>query len=172
MNKIVLNKPLLLNKRYIVYLDSDNKFSFSNKREAQDFITEVGRKMEEAILFITEKFNILEEFYRLYYLTDKDYKFKFQKSNSTEFLNNRLTFIQSGEGSPNHDTIIYHAIISCLEELETAFCIMQAKASCRKDTITKRRCALKIHLIQMYQEQLKSIGIKLKELPLQIKRAK
>ena len=171
MNKIVLNKPMLLNKRYIVYLDSENKYSFSNRREAQDFIVYVGRKIEEAILFIIEEFNSLEEFYRLYYLADKDFKFKFLINNSVDFLTNRLSWMQSHEGSPNHDTILFHGIIACIEELKTAFGIMQAKAAARRDPITKRRCSLKIHLIEIYKEKLLIIGIKPKELQLQLRKA-
>jgi len=172
MNRIVLNKPMLLNKRYIVYLDSESKFSFNNKRDAQDFIVSIGREIDQAILFITEEFNLLEEFYRLYYIADKDYKFKFLMNNSVEFLNNRLSWMQSHEGSPNHDTILYHAVISCIEELKTAFAIMQEKAACRRDTITKRRCALRSQIIEMFHEKLLAIGIKPKEIQLQIRKAK
>jgi hypothetical protein len=172
MNKIVLNKPLLLNKRYVVYLDSENKFSFSNKREAQDFIVFVGKEMDEATLFITEKLNLLSELYRLYFLADKDYKFKFQINGSIEFLNNRLSWMQSHEGSTNHDTILFHGVIDCIQELNTPFTVMGEKAAARRDTITKRRCNLKSHLLEMYYEKLMKIGIKPKLLQLQIRKAR
>jgi hypothetical protein len=171
MNKIVLNKPLLLNKKYVVFFDSDNKFVFRNKREATDFIVKVGKEIEESVLFITEEFNHLEEFYRLYYLADKDYKFKFTLGNSIDFLNNRLAWMLSREGSPNHDAIVFQAIISCIEELKTAFLLMQEKAAQRKDTITKRRCALKVHVIEIYIERFLAIGIKPKESFLRLKKA-
>jgi hypothetical protein len=171
MNKIVLNKPLLINKKYVVYFDSDNKFIFRNKREAADFIVKVGREIEESVLFITEEFNCLEEFYRLYYLADKDYKFKFALSNSIDFLNNRLAWMLSHEGSPNHDVIVFQSILNCIDELKTAFCAMFEKAAQRKDTITKRRCALKAHIIEIYKDKFLSIGIKPKEEFLKVKKA-
>jgi hypothetical protein len=171
MNKIVLNKPMLLNDQYVVYLDSENKFSFSNKREAVDFVVKIGRQIEEAILMITEEFNSLEELYRLFFLADSDYKFKFQISNSVEFINNRLLWMTSRKGSPNHDTILFESVLNCLYELKTAFAVMQKKAGDRKDTITKRRCALKIHLIEMYNESISSVGIKPAQIKLQIKKA-
>lgn len=172
MNKIVLNKPLLVNKRYIVYLDSENKFSFPNKREALDFIVSVGKELEEAILFITEELNLLSELYRLYFLADKDYKFKFQITGSIDFLNNRISWMQSHEGSTNHDTILFHGVIDCIQELNTAFKVMGEKAAARRDTITRRRCALKSHLLEMYHEKLMKIGIKAKSLQLHISKAR
>jgi hypothetical protein len=168
MNKIILNRPIFFNNRYFVYLDTNNKFSFRNKRETQDFIVQVGREMDEAILFITEKFNLLEELYRLYYLADKDYKFKFQISNSIDFLNNRLAWMQSHEGSPNHDAILFQAEVTCIEELKTSFACMRDKAATRKDTITKRRCALKLHLLEIYHKEFLSLGIKPKETQLRL----
>lgn len=160
MNKIVLNRPMLLNKKYVVYFDSDNRFMFKNKREASDFIVRVGKEIEQAMLFITEEFNHLEEFYRLYYLADKDYKFKFLMNNSVDFINNRLAWMQSHEGSPNHDVIVFQAVVNCLGELRDAFTLMMDKAARRKDTITKRRCALKVHVLNIYNERFISIGIK------------
>jgi hypothetical protein len=163
---------MLLNKKYVVYFDSENKFSFNNRRQANDFIVRVGKEIEQSILFITEEFNSLEEFYRLYYLADKDFKFKFMMNNSVDFIQNRLAWMHSHEGSPNHDVILFQSILNCLEELKSAFRIMFEKASCRKDTITKRRCELKIHLIDMYNEQFLSIGIKPQMNTLKVKKAR
>jgi hypothetical protein len=172
MNKIILNRPIYLNHKYVVYFDVDNKFIFHNRREAQDFIVNVQKEIGEAILFITEEFNSLEEFYRLYYLADKDYKFKYLLDNSVDFLNNRLAWMNSREGSPNHDVILYSSVINCLYELKSAFQIMHDKAAMRKDTITKRRCALKIHILNIYQKDFLSLQIKTKELQFKIKKAK
>jgi len=160
MNKIILNKPLLLNKKYIVYFDSENKFTFSNKRAANDFITHIGKQMDESVLFITEEFNHLEEFYRLYYLADADYKFKYTLNNSVQFINNRIEWIQSRRGSENHDAIVFHSIVNCLNELADSFNLMEEKAYQRRDTITKRRCSLKSNVIGMYLSNLLSTGIK------------
>lgn len=160
MNKIILNRPVLINKKYVVYFDSENKSVFRNKREAEDFIVRVGKEIEESILFITEEFNSLEQIYRLYYLADKDFKFKFEMDNSVDFLNNRLAWMLSHEGSQNHDVIVFQAILSCMEELRTSFHAIREKAAKRRDTITKRRCALKIHMIEIFRDRFLQIGIK------------
>ena len=139
--------------------------------EASDFIIRVGREIDQAILFITEEFNCLEEFYRLYYLADKDYKFKFTISNSIDFLNNRLSWMLSHEGSPNHDVIVFQSVLNCLDELRDAFILMGGKASSRKDTITKRRCVLKVHLLDIYYNNFIAIGIKPLKSCLKLKRA-
>jgi len=170
MNKIALNRPILLNKRYVVYLDSVNKFSFKSKREAQDFIVSIQKKMEEAILFITEELNSLEEFYRLYYLADRDFKFKYEINTGVDFINNRLSWIQSRTGGPNFNSILYQAITGCISQLEESFLIMQNKAATRKDTITKRRCSLKVNLLKMYSSQLAELGIKEQEIKLTLKK--
>lgn len=171
MNKIILNKPLLLNNSYVVYFDSDNKFLFKNKREASDFITRVSMQIDQSILFITEEFNSLEEFYRLYYLADDDFKFKYLMDNSVDFLNNRLAWMLSHTGSPNHDSIVFNGIVNCINELHDAFSLMFGKATRRRDTITKRRCALKLHLIEIYKNNFLATGIKPVTMNLQLKKS-
>jgi hypothetical protein len=169
MNNIILNKPEYINKKYVVFLDSENKFSFPSKRKAEDFIVHIEKVINQAILFITEEFNSLEEFYRLYYLADKDYKFKFLISNIVDFISNRLEWMHTHEGSRNHDTILFHAVIACIEELKSGFAIMYKKAAARKDTITKRRCELKEHLLDIFQESLLLTGIKPEEVQFRVK---
>jgi hypothetical protein len=142
---------MLLNKCYIVYLDNENKFSFTSKREANYFIN---------------------EFYRLYYLADKDFEFKYNISNSIDFINNRLIWVSSHEGSQNHDTILFHSIINCIDELLTAFSLMQKKAVSRNDAITRRRCCLRSNVIGIYKDNILRIGIKPKEVQLQIRKAR
>jgi hypothetical protein len=171
MNKIGLNKPVLVNKMYAVFFDSDNKFLFKNKRDAADFIVKVGREIDQAVLFITEEFNALEEFYRLYYLADTDYKFKYLMDNSVDLISNRLAWMQSHSGSPNHDTILFNAIIICIDELHDGFSLMLDKANKRRDIITKRRCALKMHLIEIYKKSFMSSGIKPSEVNLMLKKS-
>jgi hypothetical protein len=173
MNDTKLNGPIYCNKKYTVFLDSDNKFTFKNKRIAQDFITHVQHMIDEATLFISEKLNILEEFYRLYYLADRDFKFKFAIANSISFINNRLEWFTSRRGSDNYDTILFTSLINCFDELYEGFQSMERKAAQRKDTITKRRCSLNMNIIRMYRDEFFRIGIKEKSLTkLKVKKAK
>jgi hypothetical protein len=163
MHKIVFNKPILINREYVIFFDSDNKFTFKNKRIAQDFLTHIEREAEQAVLFITEELNSLEEFYRLYYLADDDFKFKFQVNNCIDYLNNRLAYIHSHHGTENFNSIAFHSVLNCMKELKESFITMAEKAVQRHDTITKRRCALKVALIEMYLKNLLTIGVKPKQ---------
>jgi hypothetical protein len=160
MNDIKLNKPLLIKGKYYVYLDSKNKFTFVNKRQASDFLTKVSREIEQATLFATEEFSKLNEFYRLYYLTDKDFKFKFKMKESLELIENRLNWINDHGLSMNSDVYIFHGLSICFNELTESFTILMNKAAQRKDTLLKRRSALRIRIIQLYTKDLLNLGIK------------
>jgi hypothetical protein len=172
MNNIRLNKPFFSNKNYIIYLDSENKFLFKNKREANDFLTKLNRQVDESVLLITEKLNSLEELYRLYLLADKDYKFRFEINNSIGFITNRLDWMSDHSGSQNHDAIVYQGILGCFSALISSYNLIAEKAAKRNDVITKRRCALKIDLIILFREKLLAKDIKQNREYFKIKKAK
>jgi len=160
MNDVKLNNPIYCNRKYTVFLDSQNKFSFKNKRQALDFIVCISKLIDESILLVSEEVSSLEELYRLYYLADRDYKFKYDLSNILSFINNRLEWFSTRRGSENHDAILFTSLVNCFDELISGFLSMEDKASRRRDTITKRRCALKAKLIKMFKEQFLSLGMK------------
>jgi hypothetical protein len=160
MNSIRLNRPTLLKGKYVVFFDSNNRFAFTDKRQASDFLVKVSRELDIATLLITEELSILHTIYRLYYLADKDYKFKFKLNNSLEIIINRLNWMNNHSGSPNHNVILFNSLLTCFNELIFSFKIMQLKAATRKDTLTKRRCALKIDILKLYLEKFLGLGIK------------
>jgi hypothetical protein len=168
MLKIKLNKPVYFDKKYVVYLDSSNKFSFKNKRQAEDFIRKISKESDRTLLFITENLNDLECFYKLFNLLDNDYKFKHLASNVISYVDNRITWISERSGSENHDAILFHALLTCLQELRTGFALVEEKALQHKDTLTKKRCALKADIIKMYESQLTKIEDETKELHVKI----
>ena len=172
MNDVKLNQPVYCNRKYLVFLDSENKFSFKNRRQALDFIVSISKLIDESILLVSEEVSSLEELYRLYYLADRDYKFKYDLSNNLSFINNRLEWISTRKGSENHDTILFTSLINCFDELICGFLIMEGKAAQRRDTITRRRCALKAKLIRMYKEQLLARGLKHNDIELLLKKAR
>jgi len=172
MNDVKLNNPIYCNRKYTVFLDSQNKFSFKNKRQALDFIVRISKLIDESILLVSEEVNSLEELYRLYYLADRDYKFRYDLNNILSFINNRLEWFTTRSGSENHDAILFTSLINCFDELIYGFTSMENKACRRRDTITRRRCALKAKLVRMFKEQFFSSGIKPEAIKLILKKVK
>jgi hypothetical protein len=141
---------------------------FKNRRKAEDFIRRIARESDKTLLLITENLNSLQEFYRLLNLADRDYKFKHLVCSSIDFINNRINWIGDNLGSTNHDPILFRSLIGCIEELQTGFSLVEEKAARRKDTITKRRCSLKIEILKLYVNQLLKCDIKPERLSLKI----
>lgn len=159
MNDCKLNKPLYLDKKYVIFLDSNNRFVFSSKRKAEDFLTRISQGLDEAVLLITEELNTVTQLYRFYRLSDQDYKFKYNVGNNIDFIHNRLAWIDEHHGSENNDTIVFQSLINCFNELIQSFEGCKQKAIQRKDTINKRRCAMKIGILNMYLKGFSDIGI-------------
>jgi len=160
MNNITLTKPLLIKGKYHIYLYSNTKFVFTDKRKANDFLTKITRGMEQAILFITEEQARLNEYYRLYYLADRDLKFKLKMKDSLEEIDNRLNFMNDRSTSLNFDTIMFSAIVLCLNELNESYTCLMVKAAQRKDALLKRRSSLHLRLLELYTKSFLSLGIK------------
>lgn len=171
MNDVKLNKSLYCDKKYVIFLDSNNRFVFKNRRDAQDFLVRISQEIDKAILLITEELNCVTQLYRFYRLSDTDYKFKFNVGNNIDFIHNRLAWIDEHSESTNHDTIVFQSLINCFHELIQSFDCCRIKAAQRKDTINKRRCALKIDILNMYLNSLTDIGIKPEVCEFKIKKA-
>lgn len=161
MNDPKLNRPIYRNKKYLVYLDTDNSFEFKNKREAQDFIVRVQHEVSESILLITESRNDLQSFYSMFFLGDKDYEFKFKVKASIEYIDNRLEWIGEHSGTyVNYTAMMFNNLRGCFTEVLDGYARVMRKAAERKDTLTKRRCMLRSHLLKLYESELLTIAVK------------
>ena len=157
MQKVNLNTITCVKGKYVIYLDRDNKFFFSNKRKAQDFLTQFSKKLDMALLFIIEHLDTLTEFSNFYNLADSDYKFKFEVKISIDYINNRIEWINEHTASENRQEFVIQAIHGCCAELLQAFTLIHDKAATRNDTIQKKRCALRVEIIEMYAANLYTI---------------
>lgn len=158
MQKIKLNTVIYHNKKYVVYLDRDTKVYFTNKRKASDFLTQQGQRTDKAILFISETLTTLTDFFRLYNLADYDYKFKFEVKNSIDFINDRITYVTERTGGDNRQALVMQAINGCYRELVGGFTAIRAKAIERNDALLRRRCELRIDIINLYSAVLYNVG--------------
>jgi hypothetical protein len=157
MQKVKLNTIIYSEGKYSIYLDPETRYYFSNKRKAQDYLRLLSVQTDKAILFITEALDRLTEFYNLYNLADSDYEFKFKVKSCIDYLNNRIAWISERHGSENSQALIIQAIHGCYSELIQAFTLIHDKAATRNDTILKKRCALRIEIIEMYADNLFNI---------------
>ena len=152
MLKIKLSPPTLVKRKYIVFIDSDTKKSFSSKRAATDYITKIEGELNEALLFINEFFNIISAFYRTYFIADRDYHFKYDTEILFKLINDRLNYIGGHAGSENFNTIISQALNICFESLEHACGLIDTKSRSRYDMLTRRRVQLYKRIIVQYRE--------------------
>lgn len=159
MLKIRLSPPTIFKKKYVVFLDFETKRSFGSKREANDYITKVENELNEALLFLNEYYGIISNFYRTYFLADRDYRFKSQVENSLDLVNERLRYISLHTASTNFNTMVLQAINTGFESLSLACSFIDTKSRSRYDMLTRRRIVLFKKLIRLYQESFETFKI-------------
>jgi hypothetical protein len=159
MLKVKLSPPILVNRKYIVFIDQETKRSFKNKRLAADYITKVEVEMNEALLFVNEFYSTIGAFYRTYFLADRDFHFKYDVENYFEHINDRLRYISIHTQSENFNTIILQALNICFESLMQICEMINKKSRSRYDMLTRRRIQLYRKLICLYKESFDSFKL-------------
>lgn len=158
MLKIRLQPPFYTNRKWCVFLNFGLRKEFPNKRAAEDLTRQMEAELSQALLFISEEYSKITEFYRVYFIADRDYRFKYLVENSFGYVDNRLNFIISSDNfSPNHNTFVHQAIINCLTELLNVCTLISKKALQRYDCLTRNRIELRIRVIETYLDQLNLI---------------
>ena len=156
MLKIKLTPPVLINRKYVVFVDSDVKKVFPSRRQACDFITKVEGELNEALLFINEQYCDLTTFYRTYFIADSDFKFKYSVENDFTLVNNRLNYISSHTSSENLNPIVSQAINICFDTLCEICDEIETKSRNRYDMLTRRRIVLHKKIINQYRSSFES----------------
>jgi len=159
MLKIRLTPAYRIKKKYLVFIDSETKKSFSNKRQANEYITKVETEINEALLFVNEYFGIISTFYRTYFLADRDYNFKYNVENNIEFITERLNYIAVHTISENFNTIIFQAINNCFDSLVEICETINKKSRSRYDMLTRRRIKLYKKIITLYKESFETFKL-------------
>lgn len=154
MQRIKFNTITYSKGRYSVFLDSETRYYFSNKRKAQDFLTAQSQRNDMAFLFISEYLTDLTGLYNLFNLGDSDYKFKFTVKDGIDYLNNRIAWMTQHHSGENYQAFVMRDLKGCYSELSAAFTALRDKAAERNDTITKRRCDLRCEIVKLYSQQL------------------
>lgn len=151
MLRIHLNEQTFVNRKYRVFLDTDVSRTFSNKRQAHDYIVKLEGELNEALLFINEQYCQLMSFYRTYFIADSEYKFKYSVENDFDLINNRLNFISAHGESQNFNTVISQALNISFDSLCSIYDQIEVKSRSRYDMITRRRISLYKKIITQYR---------------------
>lgn len=161
MLKVAISKVTVFNKKYNVFLDSENKFDFSNKREAEDFVRFVSAELNQALVFLNEEYVELERFYRTYFFAIADFKFKQNVENSLEYLRNRINRSLLQPDTENKNTIVYRGIEGCFLELLSVYEVLDQKAVVRRDFVTKQRIQNRHKIVELMAVDFKRFGLKI-----------
>lgn len=159
MLKVKLSSPFYSKNKYVVYLDSDVKREFSNKRSAETFKVIIEHELNQALLFINEEFSTLTQFYRCYFLADRDHRFKYEVENCFDLVDNRLKYVSIHTASINYNALIVQAINISFEELKNVCGLICKKSITRYDTITKHRIELQARIIDNYIKGFKEFNV-------------
>jgi hypothetical protein len=96
MKKISLYQIEMIKGSYVIYLYNDLKFSFSNKRKAEDFLSVINQKLTNLMQLVNFELIEVYKIYRENYLLFDNYEtINFEKQikiveNAVDYIFNRL----------------------------------------------------------------------------------
>lgn len=161
MLKIKLERISRDGKDYIVFLDREKSFRFTNKRKAEDFLRQVNKDVNEAYLFISEEYLVLETMYRYSFAFMPDHETRFAIENSLSFLRNRLDALLIFKNTKNKNYFIVKGLEMMLLELLTVYSLYGKIFISRNDVHSRKRCDLRIHVISLYSAEFAEFEKKL-----------
>jgi hypothetical protein len=161
MLKVSLNRIVCINKKYVVFLDSENRFKFDDKRKAADFLRLVSKQINACLVFLNEELLELEKYYRHYFFTDCDYQLKFEIQNSIECINNRINSVLLHSGAENQNTYVIKAVEGCFFEFLTVYKTLIAMSISRCDSFTRQRLINRSHIVELFMIDFKNFEMKI-----------
>ena len=73
MLKIRLDKIERQDNKYLVFLDSENKYFFENRRKAENFLILISKRLTDTLVYINEEYTAAEAVYRQYFFIIEDF---------------------------------------------------------------------------------------------------
>ena len=151
MLAIRLEKILKQDKRYWIFLDSENKFSFENYRYASDFLRKVSKKFSDTLFFINDQYCEAEYIYRQYYFILEDFKLRCKIENSFDFIKNKVALLLFRTAGENRNTLVITGIENMLFELKSVYeSLMAITTISRSDTAIRHRIGMKSRIIDLF----------------------
>jgi len=147
---IRLEKISVYNHKYWVYLDSENNYSFVNRRVASDFLIAVSKRFTDTLVFINDEYCQAEVIYRQYYFMIEDFKLRQTIENSLEFIKSKLALILFRCGGENRNSLVINGIENMLFELKSVYKHLEDVAISRSDTGIRHKIATKTRIMDLF----------------------
>ena len=151
MLAIRLERILKQHKRYWIFLDSENKYSFENFRHASDFLRKVSKKLSDTLFFINDQYCEAECIYRQYYFILKDFQLRYKIENSLDFIKNKIALLLFRTAGENRNTLVINGIENMLFELKSVYeSLMTITNISRSDTAIRHKIGAKSRIIDLF----------------------
>lgn len=155
MINIRLEKIHYYEHKYWVYLDSENKYAFDNKRIASDFLSVISKKLTDTLFFINEEYCQVELIYRQYFFLIEDFQLRQTIENSIEFIRSKIALILLRGESENKNTIVILGIENMLFELKSVYTQIGNLAISRSDTAIRHKIGTKSRILDLFMIDFK-----------------
>jgi hypothetical protein len=151
MLTIRLEKILKQDKKYWVFLDSENKYSFENIRYASDFLRKVSKKLTETLFFINEQYCQAEMIYRQYYFVLEDFQLRCSIESSLDFIKDKIALLLLHTAGENRNTLVTRGIENMLFELKSVYeTLMKITNISRSDTAIRHQISTKSRIVDLF----------------------
>lgn len=151
MLAIRLEKIVKHDKKYWVFLDSENKYSFKNVRFAGDFLRKVSKKFSETLFFVNEEYCKAELIYRQFYFVIEDSQLRYSIENSLDFIRNKMALLLFRTAGENRNTQVIGGIENMLFELKSVYVeLANFSQISRSDTAIRHTIATKCRIIDLF----------------------
>lgn len=155
MLKIQLEKIEEYQGKYIVFLDSENKYYFVNKRKAEDFLTLISKRLTDTLVFINEDFIVAETIYRSYFFNIEKFKTRFQIEHGLDFIRDKLSSLLYRTGGENRNTLVFVGVESMLCKLKTVYSNLNEIVISKSDAGMRHKIAVKMKILDLYMADFK-----------------
>lgn len=159
MRKIKLSKISKLNDGYHVYLGSNHRYVFTQKRKAQKFLGDVNT-------FLNKQLSLLNETYSNAHKLFRDYYFVIEKNDYLRILRKNLNHIEesidlalSRYHYENGTAFTFSHLSSVYDNLINVFTTLYGIASRRKDTPTVYQIDNVLERIDMFKERFDKLKL-------------
>lgn len=161
MFKIKLKRINCINGKFVVFLDSDNRYEFDNKRKAKDFLNVISERLTQTLVFINEEYCAANDIYRQYFFILKDFKQRFLIEASLDYVKNKISLLLFRGDSENRNTIVILGVEGMLFELKSVYRQFEDIAISRSDTAIRHKIGTKCRILDLFIADLRRFEIEI-----------
>ncbi|MHB8131650.1 MAG: hypothetical protein ACYDEX_21940 [Mobilitalea sp.] len=158
-----MNKAEKIRSQYVIYIDSDCVYRFSNKRKAEDFKTQIEKSLTDTLVFINEEYCACVETYRHMYFVIGTYESHKNIGDSMEFIRNKIAYVLFRTGGQNRNSLVALGIESMLFELISVYKQLEELSISRNDTVIRHKIATKYRIINYFLKDFREFEKQLRD---------